>query len=208
MALLGVGEEVDEGRHVVVHHQGKIGLGGSQIGLRLGHKVRIDLEGYVRCDVGRSFLFLRCKAVAALEGFHLETVHLVEDAVELVLQRRRVLDVDTAQQHQVHGAIELHLGFCQPALAIVRLAPGVRLLHLLDNDAHVLLLARGLLGTGRGGLRRCFLQRGRGRLRILIGRCFHGRSWSAARQPYGQHGTARAEKRPSTLTRLTAQPLR
>ena len=41
VALLGVGKEVDVGGHVVVDHQGQIGLGGGQFGRGLGHKIGV-----------------------------------------------------------------------------------------------------------------------------------------------------------------------
>ena len=62
------------------------------------------------------------KAVALLERLHLQPVHLVNDAVELVLQLRIAFDVDAAGEHQIDSAIELGLGLSELALAIVFIA--------------------------------------------------------------------------------------
>ena len=88
VALLRVGEEVDEGGHVVVDHQGQVGFGGGQVGRGFGHKVGIDGEGHVAGRLGGRGLLFGHKAVALLERFHLEGVHLVDDVVEFVLQLR------------------------------------------------------------------------------------------------------------------------
>ncbi len=86
VAFLRVGEEVDVGGHVVVHHQRQVGLGGGQIGRGLGHQVGIDGEGHVAGGFGGRDLLFGHKAVALLERFHLQAVDLVDDLVELVLQ--------------------------------------------------------------------------------------------------------------------------
>ena len=50
--LLGVGEEVDEGGHVVVDDEWQIGLGGGEVGVGLGHDVGIDYKGDVAGRLG------------------------------------------------------------------------------------------------------------------------------------------------------------
>ena len=50
--LVRVGEEVDVGGDVVVDDEGKIGLGGGEIGLGLGHDVGVDDKGDVVGGVG------------------------------------------------------------------------------------------------------------------------------------------------------------
>ena len=66
VTVLGVGEEVDKGGHIVVDHERKIGLGGGQFGLCLGYEVGIDREGHVAGYVGRGGLHFgqqsRCPA--------------------------------------------------------------------------------------------------------------------------------------------------
>ena len=153
VAFFCIGKEVDQGGHVVVDHQGEIGVGGSQIGAGLGHNVRVHLEGYVLRHVGGRLLLLLDKAVALLEGLHLEDVDAVHDAVELLLQLGIALDVDAAGEHQVHGAIELQLGLAQTPLVIFSLAAGVGVIDLLDQQAHPLLLTGGLMRRWNGGLR-------------------------------------------------------
>ena len=86
MALCGVGEEVDIGGDVVVDHEGKIGLGGGEVGVGLGHDVGIDDEGDVAGGFGGGGFGLGGEAVALLERLHLQAVDLVHDAVEFVLQ--------------------------------------------------------------------------------------------------------------------------
>ena len=54
--LLRVGEEVDVGGNVVVDHEGKVGLGGGEIGVGLGHDVGIDDKGDVAGDFGGGVL--------------------------------------------------------------------------------------------------------------------------------------------------------
>ena len=167
---------------VVVDHQRQIGVGGGQIGPGLGHDVGVHLEGHVLGYLGRRLLLLGHKAVALLERLHLQRVHPVHNAVELLLQLGIAPDVDAARQHQVHGAIELLLGLGQSSLVIVGLAAGVGLLHLLNQQSHPLLLngwaqaareqaagaarARAPGERGRGGLRRRARWSARGRSRV------------------------------------------
>ena len=154
VAALRIGEKVDEGGHVVVHHQRKIGLGGGQIGFGLGHKVGVHIEGHIAGHLGRRGFLLGHKAVALLQRFRLKSVHSVHDAVELFLQLGIASDVDVAGQHQVHGEIEFILGLRQSSLVIVGFALGVSLLHLRDQQARLLLLTRKPRRGGRGCLRR------------------------------------------------------
>ena len=107
MALLRVGEEVDEGGHVVVDHQRQVGLGGGQLGRGLGHQVGVDGKGHVAGGFGGRDLLFGHKAVALLERLHLQAVDLVDNVVELVLQLRVGLDVEAAREHQIDGAVEL-----------------------------------------------------------------------------------------------------
>ena len=78
-----------------------------------------------------------------------------------------LLDVDAAREHQIDGAIELHLGVGQLPFAIVGLAFGVGVFHLLDEQANAFLLqgqrrrlvGRGSLRLGRRQCRRSGLRR-------------------------------------------------
>ena len=170
VALLRVGEKVDEGCHVVVHHQRQVGFGGGQVGRGLGHQVGIDGKGDVAGSFGgRDFLFGH-KAVALLEGLHLEAVDLVDDLVELVLQLRIGLDVEAAREHEIDGAVKLYFGFGELSLAVVGVAGGVCGFNLRDELARALLLG-GELGRGRSrGLRgNRSLKRRRGSLDGLSG---------------------------------------
>ena len=116
-------------------------------------------------------LSLGSEAVALLQGFHLEAVDLVDDAIEFVLQIGSGLDVDAAGEHQVDSVVEVGPGFWQVATLVSDFAEGVGLLHLLDELLYArrrscrLLLwrqcSRLMLCCGRGnGRARCF-----GRLR-------------------------------------------
>ncbi len=169
VALLSVGKKVDVRSHIVVHHQRQIGLGRGQVRPGLGHKVRINLEGHVARHFGRRRLNLGHKPVPLFQRLHLQRIDPVHNAIELLLQTRIAPDIDPACEHQVHRAIELYLGLGQIPLAIVRRAVGVGLLHLLDQQVHALLFARGRRRQcGCGGLRclRRPWQRWRGDLRL------------------------------------------
>jgi hypothetical protein len=194
---LRIGKEVDVGGHVVVDHQRQIGTGRGQVGLGLGHNIRIDHEGHVAGRLARRRLLLRDKAVALLQGLHLQPVHPVQNAVELLLQLGIAADVDAAHQHQVHGAIELLLGLGQLSLAIVGIAARVGALHLLNQQPHPLLLqgqrlrresrgSRGLPGSGG--------QRGRGGLRLLGRRRLRGLMGNATSQQKSRHSQTRQIK--------------
>ena len=171
VALLRVGEKVDEGCHVVVYHQRQIRFGRGQVGRSLGHQVGIDGRGYVAGGFGRRDLLFGHKAVALLEGLHLEAVDLVDDLVELVLQLRVGLDVEAARKHEIDGAIELNLGFSEHALAVVGVAGGVCGFNLRDELLCALLLGGQLPGWGSrsGSWRNGSLKRRRGGLRGLAG---------------------------------------
>ena len=93
---LGVGKKIDEGGHVVVHHQRQIGLGSGQIGARLGNQIGVHGEGHVAGHVGRGGLYLGDKSVALLERLHFEGVDLVDNVVELVRELRGAPDIDAA----------------------------------------------------------------------------------------------------------------
>ena len=107
VALGGVGEEVDVGGDVVVDDERKVGLGGGEIGVGLGHDVGIDDESDIAGGFGGRVLGLGSEAVALLQGVHLETVDLVDDAVEFVLERRGRFDVDSAGKHEIDGVVEV-----------------------------------------------------------------------------------------------------
>ena len=133
VALLRVGKKVDEGGHVVVDHQRQVGLGGGQIGSRLGHQVGIDGKGHVAGHFGGRGLFLGHKAVALLSASISSALTWSTMWSNSSCNCGSALMSMPLDEHQVDGAIELHLGFGQLALAIVGLAAGVGLLHLLDQ---------------------------------------------------------------------------
>ncbi len=62
----------------------------------LGHHVGVGGEGDVAGRFGGRGLFFGHKAVALLEGLHLEGVDPVDDAVEFVLQLRVRFNIDAA----------------------------------------------------------------------------------------------------------------
>ena len=168
MALFGVGEKVDVGGHIIVHDQRQIRVGCGQIRPGLGDQLGVHNEGHIFGGLRRSGFFLRHKAIALLESFHLERAYAVHNAVELLLQLGVAFDVNAGGEHEVDGAIKLVLGLDEEPLVIVGLTVSVGVVHLLDEHAYALLLTgkRGLVGnggrrslldgrnSGRGGLRR------------------------------------------------------
>ena len=150
VTLLCIGKEVDEGGDVVVHHQRQVGVGGGQIGPGPGHNIRVHHEGHILGHIGRRLLFFGHKAIAQLQRLHLQRIHRVHNAVELLLQLCIALDIDATGQHQVHGAIELSLGFGQLTFAIGGLAMRVCVFHMLNKQGDTPLLERGR--WRRGGI--------------------------------------------------------
>ena len=142
MALLGIGEEVDESGDVVVDHEGKIGLGGGELAIGLGHHIGIDNEGHIAGDFGWRWLLLGSKTVALFQRIHLESVDGIHDVIELVLQCGVGFDVDSAGEHQIDGAVEFRPWPREGRLTVGGLAAGVGLLHLIDQRLDALLLLR------------------------------------------------------------------
>ncbi len=90
------------------------------------------------------------KSVALLERLHLQRIDRVDNAIELILQLRRGLDVEVAREHQINGAIEVGFCFRKLSTLVIGFALGIRLLNLRDQRLNLLLLRidlrrRGLL---------------------------------------------------------------
>ncbi len=139
-----VGEEVDVSQHILVHHQRQVALGGRQLRLNLGSKVGVHFKGHILGHVGGRLFHFGDKAIALFERFHLHRVDGIHNAVELFLQARLALDFDDAREHQIDGAVEVHLGFRELAFAVVGFAGGVGAINLLDEGLDLLLLRGGL----------------------------------------------------------------
>lgn len=197
VSALGVGEEVDEGGDIVIHDQGKVRVGGGEIGFSAGDEVGIDLEGDVVGDVGRRGLDLGREAVTLLERLHLERVDLIDDAIEFVEELWIAFDVQAAGEHDIDGVVKLHFGLGKPSFAIVGVAGGVSGFNLGDEIVDLLLLridrrrrGRGLRGRRRGsGLNgRC------GGLGKRCGRAGFLAGGRAAGQEEGQRGARKKTK--------------
>ena len=122
---------------------------GRQFGSGLGFDIRIGPKGNVAGHLGGGLFHLGRKAIADFEGFHLQTVHLVDDAIERVLQDRVAVDLDAAAQHEIDGVIEFRFGFQQPAFAVVRVAGSIRLVHAV-NQALALRVQEANVAHGAG----------------------------------------------------------
>ena len=121
-------------------------------GLELGDGLRLDIgidgKGDVISDVDRGGLDLGRKSIALLESFHLQGVDALDDTIEFGIERRIVLDVEVAGDHEIHCAIEIRLGGFELARVVVLGAAGIGSLDGADQ----ILLTRG---CGGGSCGRC-----------------------------------------------------
>ena len=131
--------------HRIVDHQRQIGLRGLEFCDCLSLDGRVDRESDVVGNVDGSRFNLGGKPISLLERLHLQRIHRVDHAVELIAQLGFVAQVEIAGQHQVYGAIEVGLGGLQFARVVVR---HTTLISHFDCVDHCLDL-RGWLGWRR-----------------------------------------------------------
>jgi hypothetical protein len=85
------------------------------------------------------------KAIPLLERLHLQRIHRVDHALQLIAQLGLVAQVEIAGQHQVNGTIEIGLGGLQFARVVIR---HTALISHFDCVDHRLNLRAGWGGRG------------------------------------------------------------